>query len=105
MDTQCLFLIGRATKDAEELVSKAEKKFTKFSLAVNEYNFVTKEENATFYDVLIFGKNYEKALEKVKKGDRVIVEGKPEIDVYIPKKSKEPKGTITVLADSWKVVK
>lgn len=105
MDIQLIFLVGRATKDAEEYVGKNEKKFSKFSLAVNEYDYLKKEERVTYYDVLIFGKSSEKALERVKKGDKVIVQGKPEAEAYLPKKSKEPKASITVLADSWSVLK
>lgn len=31
--------------------------------------------------------------------------GKPDLDVYISSKDNEAKGQITVLADSWKVLK
>src|SRR5258706_511281 len=66
-----IVLLGRATKDAEELTSKKDTKFTKLSLAVNEYNSTTKEETSFFYDVLIFGKPSEKALELVKKENKL----------------------------------
>ncbi len=105
MDMQHLFLVGRATKDAEEFTSKSEKKFSKFSLAINEYNAKTKEENATFYDVLVFGKMSEKVVEKVKKGDRIMVQGRPEVEAYLSKKGKEPKASISVIAEDWKVMK
>lgn len=105
MDVQLIFLAGRATKDAEEFVGKNEKKFSKFSLAINEYDYTKKEEVVTYYDVLIFGKRAEKALERVKKGDKVVVQGRPEAEAYLPKKSKEPKASVTVLADSWSVLK
>jgi single-stranded DNA-binding protein len=105
MNAEHLFIVGRATKDSEELTSKANKQFTKLRVAVNDYNSVTKEESVHYYDVLIFGKTSPKAFEAIKKGDTVVVHGKPEAEAYIPKKGKEPKVSITVLAESWKVLK
>ena len=100
-----IVLLGRATKDAEELTSKKDTKFTKLSLAVNEYNSTTKEETSFFYDVLIFGKPSEKALELVKKGDTIMVTGRPSYEAYLSKKDNEAKYSITVTADSWKTTK
>ena len=105
MNMHTLVLLGRATKDAEVLTSKAKTKYTKFSVAVNEYNSKTKEEKPYYYDVLVFGKTAEKAVEHVKKGDTVMVQGRPEADAYISKKDNEAKGSIKVMADSWKVLK
>lgn len=105
MTSHQIFVVGRATKDAEELSSKAKKKYAKFSVAVNEYFGKDKEEKSYFYDVLVFGKSAANVKEKVKKGDMVIISGKPEADAYISKKDNEPKSSITILADSWKVLK
>lgn len=107
MNTHLLIVCGNATRDAEELTSRkkeTEKKFTKFSVAVNEYNPVAKKEDPYFYDILVFGKSAEKALEKVKKGDTILVFGKPDINLYVPKKG-DPKASISVIAESWKVLK
>jgi len=98
-------MVGRATKDAESLKSKTDKIFAKFTVAVNEYQGKDKEDKAYFYDVLVFGKSAPKVVEKIKKGDRVFVQGRPEVDAYISKKDKEAKGSISVIASTWEVFK
>ncbi len=105
MTSHQIFVVGRATKDAEELSSKAKKKYAKFSVAVNEYLGKDKEEKSYFYDVLVFGKTSKNVAEKIKKGDLVVISGKPEAEAYISKKDNEPKSVITIMADSWKVLK
>ena len=99
-----IILVGRSTKDAEEIKAKSKKSFAKFSLAVNEYRGKDLDEKVYFYDVLVFGKGVESVIKTIKKGDLVTVMGKPEVDAYISK-DKEAKGTITVLADSWRALK
>ncbi len=98
-------LLGRSVQDAETLKTKKDKVFAKFSVAVNEYMGKDKEERAYFYDVLVFGKTAAKAVEHIKKGDIVFIQGRPDADAYISKKDKEAKGKITVLANDWKVIK
>lgn len=105
MNFQSLMLLGHATKDAESISTKKKSKFTKFSIAVNDFNVKTKEEKSNFYDVLIFGKQAETAFEKVKKGDLVLVMGKPDVDAYISKVTNEPKAQVTVSAETWRVLK
>ncbi|CAG0939836.1 Single-stranded DNA-binding protein [Candidatus Brocadiaceae bacterium] len=105
MNMQTLILLGHSTKDAESIKTKKKTSFAKFSLAVNEYNSKTKEERSTFYDILVFGKQAEAALEKVKKGDMVMVVGKPETEAYISAITNQPKAQITVTAENWRVLK
>ena len=105
MNIHHFILIGNATKDAEALESKAGKKYTKFSLAVNQYLGPNTEEKTYFYDILVFGKTVDKVVELVKKGDQVLINGRPEIDAYMSKKDKEPKAHVTIIAESWKVLK
>ena len=105
MNMHQIILVGRATKDAEEIKSKSKKSFAKFSLAVNEYRGKDLEEKTYFYEILVFGTGVEGVMKNVKKGDTVMAMGKPEVDAYISTKDKEPKASITVLADSWRVLK
>src|SRR5690606_21303690 len=86
MNMHQIMLVGRATKDAEELETKAGKKFAKFSVAVNEYKGKDKEEETYFYDLLIFGPTSDGAVKAVKKGDIVTAMGKPSVEAYISKK-------------------
>lgn len=97
-----LLLLGRATKDAESLTSKEGKNYTRFSIAVN--NYINGEEETSFFTALIFNKTAETAAEKIKKGDLVMVDGKPEIDAYLSNEG-EAKATMKIIAERWKVLK
>ena len=121
MNIQQIFLVGRATRDAESLKSNGGNSYAKFSIAVNEYKpakekakgkkadksekVEEEKDEATFYDVLVFGKRSEKVAGMVKKGDLVAVSGKPEVTAYISKKDNEAKSAISVIAEKWTVVK
>jgi single-stranded DNA-binding protein len=96
---------GRAVADAETLKTKKDKIFTKFTVAVNEYLGEDKGEKAYFYDVLIFDKTAAVAKEKIKKGDNLFIQGRPEVNAYLSKKDKKPKGSISVIANEWRVMK
>ena len=103
MYLQQLLLLGRATKDAEIMESKEGKKYARFSVAVNEYMGKQKEEKTQFYNVLIFNKTLEKA-DIVKKGDLVMIEGRPDVDAYLSNEG-EAKANLIVYTDKWKVIK
>lgn len=105
MNYHQIILLGNTTRDAESFQTKKNKNFTKFTIAVNEYKGKDTESKVFFYDVLVFGKTAEKALEKIKKGDLITVYGKPDYEAYISKKDNEAKASVTVVADSWTVLK
>lgn len=102
MDLQQLMLLGRATRDSEQLSSKEGKKYAKFGLAINEYRGKDREEKTTFYEILIFNKSAEKS-DKVKKGALVMIHGRPEVDAYLSKTG-EAKANLVVFADKWRVI-
>lgn len=104
MYMQQFLLLGRATKDPELLESKKKKKFAKFSLAVNEYKKEDQEETAVFYDVVVLNKTAKKLSELLKKGDLILLKGKPECEAYMSKEN-QPKAKITMLADEWQLIK
>jgi single-strand DNA-binding protein len=103
MSMQQLLVLGRATKDGEVLESKDGKNYARFSVAVNEYLGGKKEERTSFFNILIFNKSYER-VDKVKKGDYVMVEGRPEADAYLSNEG-EAKASMTVFANKWRVLK
>jgi len=103
MYLQQLILLGRATKDAEVLESKDGKNYARFSVAVNEYLGKDKDERTTFYNALIFNKSQAKA-DIIKKGDQVLIEGRPDVDPYLSKEG-EAKASLVVFIDRWKVLK
>lgn len=96
-------LLGRATRDCEVLESKAGSKYAKFGVAINEYSSKNKQQISSFYDVLILNKTAEKA-QKIKKGDYLLVEGRPEAEAYIGKDG-EPKASIKVFTNKWRILK
>ncbi len=100
---QQLIVLGRAVKDGEVLASKEGKNYGKFSVAVNEYLGAKKEERTSFYNVLVFNKTHDKT-DKIKKGDYVMVEGRPETDAYINNDG-EAKANLVVFANRWKLLK
>lgn len=99
---QCLIL-GKAVRDAEVLESKEGKTYARFSIAVSEYLGLDREERVTFYNCLDFGKTSANAI-KVKKGDLVMVDGRPEVDAYISNEG-EAKGNLVIIANRWKALK
>lgn len=103
MSMQQLIVLGRATKDGEVLESKDGRNYGKFSVAVNEYLGAKKEERTSFFNVLIFNKSHER-VDKIKKGDYVMVEGRPEADAYLSNEG-EAKANMTVFANKWRVLK
>lgn len=103
---QKLLLAGRATKDAEVIEGK-KGNFAVFSIAVNRVTSKegTKDKDVSFYDIICFGEERAKTVEtRVKKGDLLFIEGRPEIEVYVGK-DKKPKGQFKVIADQWQVIK
>lgn len=105
MYLQHLLLLGRATKDPETLTSKNGKIFAKFSIAVNEYMGPKVDEKTYYYNIVVFDTTAPKVIERVKKGDIVFIQGRPEVEAYISKKDDSPKGSISVVAKSWQVIK
>ncbi len=105
MNMQKLLLLGRATKDAEIITSNAGKDFGVFSVAVNRYLGKEKGNEPTFYECVMFNASRtEKLVEQVKKGDLIIVEGRPEADAYLSKEG-EAKSKLKVIVDDWQVLK
>ncbi|KXK08724.1 MAG: single-stranded DNA-binding protein [Candidatus Dojkabacteria bacterium] len=105
MNLQQLFLLGRSTRDAEVLESKEGKSYAKFSLAVNEFRQTgaERETYTQYYNVLVFGKRSGRA-EAIKKGDLVMVDGRPDVDAYLSNDG-EPKASLIVFADRFRIMK
>lgn len=101
MDKQFLVLFGHVTKDSEILITKeGGKKYLRFNLAING---AQKEDKTTYYSCLIFGEKIaEIAQSKIKKGTRVMVQGRPEPEAYVNKDG-EAVPSVTVLVDEWAV--
>ena len=97
MDYQKLILVGNATKDAEVQQPQGKTAYADFTLAVSR----TKELK-TFFPVRVFGKLAE-TCDMVKKGAKVLVEGKLDISEYTDKEGQK-KLTFRVLADTYRLL-
>lgn len=102
---QKLILFGRATKDAVVVESKSGNDFVSFSIAVNRYRGKDTETETTYYDCILFGENrIQPAAEKIKKGDLVVVEGRPQAEGYTDKEGNS-KANLKVVVEEWQVLK
>jgi len=97
MDYQKLVLVGNATKDAEVQQPKDKTAYADFTLAVSR----TKEQT-TFFPVRVFGKLAE-TCEMVKKGAKVLVEGRLDISEYTDEEGQK-RMTFRVLADTYRLL-
>ena len=94
-------LMGRLTKDVEVLTynaGKEKKKMVKFSIAVQRKKY--KEKKVDFFDCVAFGGTAKALNDFVKKGDRIIVEGSIQTDIYTNKEGKNVK-TYTVIVNDF----
>ncbi len=97
MDYQKLILVGNTTKDAEIKQPEGKTTYADFTLGVSR----TKEQT-TFFLIRVFGTLAE-TCEMVKKGAKVLVEGKLDIDEYTDKEGQK-RMTFRVLADSYRLL-
>ena len=86
MDYQKLILVGNTTKNAEVKQAEGKTAYADFVLVVSR----TKEQK-TFFPVRVFGKLAE-TCGMVKKGAKVLVEGKLDISEYTDKERPEEDG-------------
>jgi single-strand DNA-binding protein len=95
-----LEFIGNVGKDAETKKINDTSNVIKFSVAVNE-SYKNKDgekvENTIWIECEMW--NREKLGQYLKKGTMVYVEGKPDVNAYIPKDSTEAKGGLVCKVD------
>lgn len=70
-NVQNVFILGHAGRDAE-IKTNGEKQWASFSIAVTDFP----DNNTTWYRCSVWGKAAQRAVEKIKKGDTVMVQGK-----------------------------
>jgi single-strand DNA-binding protein len=97
MDYQRMIIVGNTTRDAEVKQPEGKTAYADFTLAVSR----TKEQT-TFFPVRVFGKLAE-TCGRVKKGAKVLVEGKLDISEYTDKEGQK-KLTFRILADTYRLL-
>ena len=97
MNYQKIILVGNATNAAKVEKSKGKTAYADLTVAVRR-----NREKTDFFPVRAFGRLAE-ASSGIGKGAKVLVEGRVEIDRFVPEQG-EPRRTIRVLADQIRVI-
>ncbi len=96
MDYQKFIFYGNTTRDAEVKTAESGTTYADFTVAVSP----GKERDTAFFPVRAFGKLAEHA-EKIKKGDRILVEGRVEISDYTDNEGNQQR-SFRVVADTFR---
>jgi len=77
MDINSVIIVGRLTRDAETKYTTSGQAICKFSLAVNRSRKVGDkwEDEASFFDIVVFGKRAETLSQRLLKGKQVGIAG------------------------------
>lgn len=97
MDYQKIILVGNTTKEAEVKKPEGKTAYADFTLGVSRT-----QEETTFFRVRVIGRLAE-TCEMVKKGAKVLVEGKLDISEYTDKEGQK-RMTFRVLADTYRLL-
>ena len=97
MDYQKMIIVGNATKDAEIHQSEGKAAYADFAVAVS-----TAKDQTTFFPIRAFGKLAD-TCENVKKGVKVLVEGRLDISDYTDKEGQK-RMTFRILADTYRLL-
>ena len=96
-----VYLIGRVTRDLElQYFGIEERKYVKFSLAVDEYKSITKEYTTNFIDIVAFDRNAEVLSEYITKGRKLSIEGKIRTGSYLDKNNTK-KYTVDIILEDF----
>ena len=82
-------LTGNLGKDPEMNYSPSGVAVTKFSIAVNEYNFSKKQKETTWYNIVALGALAERCNQYLHTGSKVLVEGRHSARKYNAKDGTE----------------
>jgi len=96
-----VYLIGRVTRDLElQYFGIEERKYVKFSLAVDEYKSITKEYTTNFIDIVAFDRKAEVLSEYITKGRKLSIEGKIRTGSYLDKNNTK-KYTVDIILEDF----
>lgn len=95
-------IIGNLTRDPELTAIPSGQKVCKFSVATNRVwkdKNGTRQELATYHNIVVWGKQAENSAQYLKKGQQVLVEGRIETRSWDDKNSGEKKYRTEIIAD------
>lgn len=78
-------IMGRLGKDPEHRQTQGGTKVAQFSIATTEWDASKKEERTQWYDCIAFGDIGDRLKDRVRKGDRLLVNGTMRSRKYTPK--------------------
>lgn len=96
-------LVGNLTRDPELRQTKNNNSVTEIGLAMNRSRTLEngqKQEEATFVDVIVWGRDAENAVKYLKKGRSVLVEGRLQMDSWKDSQSGQSRSKLRVVAES-----
>lgn len=105
VDTNNITIIGRLTKDAE--LKQSEYSIGFFTIAVNRKKKHTDgnyEDEASFFDVNVFGRYAETIIDRLKKGVQVCVTGELKQERWQDKGSGQNRSRVLITADSIQII-
>ena len=96
-----VYLIGRVTRYLElKHFGTEERKYARFTLAVNEYKSITKEYTTIFIDIVTFDRKAEILSQHITKGRKLSIEGNITTSSYLDKTSIK-KYTVDIILENF----
>ncbi|MDF1741175.1 MAG: single-stranded DNA-binding protein [Verrucomicrobiales bacterium] len=96
-------LVGNLTRDPELRQTKNKNSVTELGMAMNRTRTLEngqKQDEATFVDVIVWGRDAENAVKYLKKGRSVLVEGRLQLDTWKDSQSGQSRSKLRVVAES-----
>ena len=95
-----VYLIGRVTRYLElKHFGTEERKYARFTLAVDEYNSTTKENTTNFINIVAFDRKAEILSQYITKGRKLSIEGKLRAGSYLDKNNSKKYAVDIILED------
>lgn len=92
-------IIGRLGRDPETRSTQAGNTVTTFSVATDEWNPTKKETTTQWYDCVLWGDTGKRVSESMKKGDRIMAEGRMRSRKYTPRGSDQERIVWELIVD------
>ena len=99
-DINKVVLVGRLTRDAEQSYTQSGSSLLKFGIAVNRWRSDQNAEEASFFDVTVWGKRGESIANFMTKGKQVAIEGELRQDRWQDKNDGSNRSKVTIVANS-----
>ena len=98
-DINKVVVVGRLTRDAEQSYTQSGSSLLKFSVAVNRWRKDQNAEEASFFDVTVWGRQGESIASYMTKGKQVAVEGELRQDRWQDKNDGSNRSKVYIVAN------